>query len=98
MKIKSTLAILSLSTALFTSSAIAAPYHAYEVLNDLSAEQVTALKQLGRMPSNDVGFIYESSVARILTPAQNDQYQQLKYGQSAAKSNSTDYKFNMDSK
>jgi hypothetical protein len=98
MKTLSKLAILSLSATMVTSIAVAQPYPAYQVLNDLSAEQVTQLKQLGRISENDpINPIYEAKVQSILTPAQNVEYTSKMYGPRTP-SNSNDFNFNMDSK
>ncbi len=98
MKTLSKLAIVSLSATILAGIATAQPYPAYEVLNDLTAEQVTALKQLGRLSSNDdINPIYDAKVERILTPAQNALYTQTKYGPTTP-SNTNDFPFDMDSK
>lgn len=98
MKTLSKLAILSLSATMATSIAVAQPYPAYQVLNDLSTEQVTQLKQLGHISEKEpVNPIYEANVQRILTPAQNAEYTSKMYGPRTP-SNSNDFNFNMDSK
>lgn len=98
MKTLSKLAILSLSATMATSIALAQPYPAYQVLNDLSTEQVTQLKQLGHISEKEpVNPIYEANVQRILTPAQNAEYTSKMYGPRTP-SNSNDFNFNMDSK
>lgn len=98
MKTLSKLAILSLSATMVTSIAVAQPYPAYQVLNDLSTEQVTQLKQLGHISEKEpVNPIYEANVQRILTPAQNAEYTSKMYGPRTP-SNSNDFNFNMDSK
>lgn len=98
MKTLSKLAILSLSATITTSLAVAQPYPAYKVLNDLTAEQVTALKQLGQISSNNpINPIYEAKVERILTPSQYAEYTSKMYGPRTP-SNSSDFNFNMDSK
>ena len=98
MKMFSKIAIMSISASILTGIATAQPYPAYEVLNDLSAEQVTQLKQLGRLPSNDsINPIYDAKVERILTPEQTIRYTQTKYGKRIP-SNSNEFNFNMDSK
>lgn len=98
MKTLSKLAIISLSATMVTSIAAAQPYPAYQVLSDLSAEQVTQLKQLGRISEKEpVNPIYEANVQRILTPAQNAEYTAKMYGPRTP-SNSNDFNFNMDSK
>lgn len=98
MKTLSKLAIVSLSATMIASIASAQPYPAYKVLDDLTAEQVTQLKQLGRLPSNNqINPIYDAKVERILTAEQNARYTQMKYGKTYP-SNSKDFNFNMDSK
>lgn len=97
MKTLSKLAIISLSATIITSIASAQPYPAYKVLDNLSSEQATQLKQLGHIPSNDyINPIYDAKVERILTPEQNARYTQTKYGKTFH-SNSNDFKFNMNS-
>ncbi|GAA5094442.1 hypothetical protein [Wohlfahrtiimonas larvae] len=98
MKILSKYAILSLSATLLTSMAIAQPYPAYQVLDDLSSEQVTQLKQLGHISQKEpVNPVYEAKVQSILTPAQNAEYTSKMYGPRTP-SNSNNFNFNMDSK
>lgn len=81
MKTLTKLAFLSLSATMIAGIATAQPYHAYEVLTDLTPEQTIQLKQLGRISSNnDVNPIYDVKVERILTPAQNSEYQAKKFG------------------
>lgn len=97
MKTLSKMVILSLSATMVASVAMAQPYPAYNVLEDLSAEQVTQLKQLGQLSANDyINPVYDAKVERILTPAQNTRYTQTKYGPTHP-SHSNDFKFDMDS-
>lgn len=98
MKTLSKITLISASIAFLAGIATAQPYPAYEVLDNLSTEQVTQLKQLGRLPASDsINPIYEANVDRILTPEQSAQYAQIKYGPRTP-SNSNDFNFNMDSK
>ncbi len=97
MKNLSKLAIISLSATMIASIASAQPYPAYDVLDDLTTEQVTQLKQLGHIPENDyINPVYDAKVERILTADQNARYTQTKYGKTYP-SNSNDFNFNMDS-
>lgn len=90
--------IISLTATMLTSIAAAQPYPAYKVLDDLTTEQVTQLKQLGRISQQEpVNPIYEAKVQSILTPAQNAEYTAKMYGP-RIRSNSNDFNFDMDSK
>ncbi|GAA5094446.1 hypothetical protein [Wohlfahrtiimonas larvae] len=98
MKTLSKLTILSLSATIVTSIAAAQPYPAYQVLDNLSSEQVTQLKQLGHISQKEpVNPVYEAKVQSILTPAQNAEYTSKMYGPRTP-SNSNNFNFNMDSK
>lgn len=93
MKTLSKFAILSLSATLFTSMAMAQPYPAYQVLDDLTDDQVTQLKQLGHY----VDELYDAKVQSILTPEQYAEYTEKMLG-SVIVSDSSEFDFDLDSK
>lgn len=98
MKTLSKFAILSLSATLFTSMVMAQPYPAYQVLDDLTDDQVTQLKQLGHLSSNDnVDELYDAKVQSILTPEQYAEYTEKMLG-SVIVSDSSEFDFDLDSK
>lgn len=76
MKNLSKLAILSLSTTLLLGIAAAQSIPPYDVLTDLTEDQVKALKQLGPASDDSPNELYDSQVESILTPEQHAEYLQ----------------------
>lgn len=98
MKTLSKLTIVTFAATLFMGIASAQALPPHRVLDDLTAEQVTMIKQLGHISQEKtVDPLYDLGVASILTPEQHYRYEQQKHGPKNT-FNTNDFPFNMDSK